>query len=506
MSEIRELPSGWVATLLSEVGVLYCGQSPSVADVNRHGEGTAYVTGPEMWDGSTLKVDKWTTNPKRLVPDGCIFITVKGAGVGTLFAGVACAIGRDVYAYKPAQSLCRIFVEHSLRYNIAQILRHAKGDIPGLSKDHILGHLTSFPPRNEQVRIVSKIEELFSDLDAGVAALKRAKANLKRYRASVLKSAVEGKLTEQWRAKHPAKEPASALLARILLERRQKWEADQLAKFAAAKKEPPKNWRDKYVEPTPPDTTGLPELPEGWCWASVEQLGDVQLGRQRSPKNRSNEFPTKYIRAANLTENGLDLSDVMDMEFQPHELETYRLHPGDVLLSEASGSPDQVGKPVVWNGEIEDCCFQNTVIRLRPVGMPSDYALTVFRHYYRSKLFAKVSAGVGINHLSAGKFSALPFPLSPLIEQTQIVTEVDEHLSQIDAAEKQIEHGLLRAARLRQSILKRAFEGKLVPQDPKDESASALLERLRASRTIHEGSGNRPSSSIRRSKSRGKKS
>ena len=110
MSEICELPSGWVATSLSEVGILYCGQSPSVADVNRHGEGTAYVTGPEMWDGSTLKVDKWTTNPKRLVPDGCIFITVKGAGVGTLFAGVACAIGRDVYAYKPAQSLCRIFV------------------------------------------------------------------------------------------------------------------------------------------------------------------------------------------------------------------------------------------------------------------------------------------------------------------------------------------------------------------------------------------------------------
>ncbi len=258
-------------------------------------------------------------------------------------------------------------------------------------------------PTNEQARIVTKIEELFSDLDAGVAALKRAKANLKRYRAAVLKAAVEGQLTAEWRAARSSAfrrsgldengedrlkpelrtvgESGTELLARILKERRQKWEANQLAKFAAAKKEPPKNWREKYVEPTPPDTTGLPQLPAGWCWTSVEQLGNVQLGRQRSPKNRSDKFPTKYIRAANITEAGLALDDVLDMEFQPKELESYRLHRGDILLSEASGSPDQVGKPVVWNGEIEDCCFQNTVIRLRPEGMPSEYPLTVFRYF-----------------------------------------------------------------------------------------------------------------------------
>src|SRR5260221_2762486 len=348
----------------------------------------------------------------------------------------------------------------------------------GINTTDLLGMPVAVPPRTAQHRIVAKIEELFSDLDAGVAALERAKANLKRYRAAVLKAAVEGKLTEQWRAEHPNTEPASKLLARILAGRRKKWEADQLARFGAAGKPPARDWREKLVEPSPPDTVGLPELPEGWCWASVEQLGQVQLGRQRSPKNRSNKFPTKYIRAANITELGLNFTDVLDMEFRPSELETYRLYAGDILLSEASGSPDQVGKPVVWNGEIEDCCFQNTVIRLRPTGMPFDFPLTVFRHFYMNKLFAKVAAGVGINHLSASKFSALPFPLLPLAEQKEIAANVEARLSTIAESVRQIEVSLLRAARLRQSILKQAFERKLVPQDPHDEPARVQLDRI----------------------------
>jgi type I restriction enzyme S subunit len=108
-------------------------------------------------------------------------------------------------------------------------------------------------PFNEQRRIVKKIEELFSKLDAGVAALERVKANLKRYRAAVLKSAVVGKLTAEWRAKHPDTEPASKLLERILKERRRKWEDAQLAKYATAGKEPPKGWREKYKEPAGPN-------------------------------------------------------------------------------------------------------------------------------------------------------------------------------------------------------------------------------------------------------------
>lgn len=142
-------------------------------------------------------------------------------------------------------------------------------------------------PPAEQTRIMSKIDELFSDLDAGVTALERARANLKRYRAAVLKAAVEGRLTAAWRKAHPAAEPASKLLARILAERRKKWEAAQLAKFAAQSKAPPKGWKDKYPEPAQPDTTNLPELPDGWCWSNLGQCFHVAVGATPSRNEAS---------------------------------------------------------------------------------------------------------------------------------------------------------------------------------------------------------------------------
>jgi len=123
----------------------------------------------------------------------------------------------------------------------------------------------ALPPLPEQHRIVAKIEELFTKLDAGVESLKRAQALLKQYKHAVLKAAVEGKLTEKWREEHKDEvEPASALVKRILKERREKWEAEHPGK--------------KYKEPEEPHTEGLPELPEGWCWVTVAQLADVQTG------------------------------------------------------------------------------------------------------------------------------------------------------------------------------------------------------------------------------------
>jgi type I restriction enzyme S subunit len=174
------------------------------------------------------------------------------------------------------------------------------------------------------------------------------------------------------------------------------------------------------------------------------------------------------------------------MEFEPHELERYLLRDGDIVLSEASGSPDQVGKPAIWREQIPDCCFQNTVIRLRGLNLSSEYLLIVFKSFYFNSLFARVAAGVGINHLSANKFCAIAAPLAPLLEQDYIITTFDYHISIADKLEAIIEVNLKRAERLRQSILKKAFEGKLVPQDPTDEPADKLLERIKAEKAKRE--------------------
>jgi type I restriction enzyme, S subunit len=156
------------------------------------------------------------------------------------------------------------------------------------------------PPLMEQERIASAVDELLSDLDAGVAALEGARDKLKLYRASLLKAAVEGALTAEWRMLHPDVEPATELLKRILNERRRRWEEDQLERFKAKSQEPPNNWIARYKEPVRPDLRSLPFLPEGWCWASCDQIGETQGGLQKSPSRtpRENHFPYLSCKCA----------------------------------------------------------------------------------------------------------------------------------------------------------------------------------------------------------------
>lgn len=334
---------------------------------------------------------------------------------------------------------------------------------------------------NEQRRIVAKIEELFSDLDAGVAALERAKANLKRYRASVLKAAVEGKLTEAWRAEHPHTEPASKLLERILAERRQKWEADQLAKFAAAGKQPPKNWRDKYVEPTPPDTTGLPGLPKGWCWASVEQLLVESTCNGISIKGSDSPPGIPALRLNAMTQNGFDYEERRYIPISDELASELAVRRGDMFVSRGNGSLHLVGRSVIAQEPPGIIVFPDTMIRLRLCDLGSLRELVNLvwaSRLIRGQIEKKARTTAGIYKISQSDVEQFMIPVPPLFEQQQIVALIAALLSNCNLSEVAVDHSLRRASRLRQSILKQAFEGKLVPQDPTDEPASALLQRL----------------------------
>jgi type I restriction enzyme S subunit len=337
-------------------------------------------------------------------------------------------------------------------------------------------------PINEQRRIVAKIDELFSDLDAAVAALERVRAKLKRYRAAVLQAAVTGKLTEEWRAKHPDTEPASKLLDRVLAERRRKWEENQLAKFAAAGKTPPKGWREKYVEPAFPDTVGLPELPHGWCWAMVGQVSEfVRYGS--SAKASEDTVGVPVLRMGNIQDGSIDAGDLKYLPWNHAEFPDLLLRDGDLLFNRTN-SAELVGKSAVYHGNPNPCSYASYLIGVRMVrGCNPEFVGYYLNSWYgRAWIASVVSQQVGQANVNGTKLQALALPLPPQAEQGQVVAEVELRVSNATATGIQIENDLRRAVRLRQAILKRAFDGKLVPQDPADEPAEQLLQRIRAAR------------------------
>ena len=214
----------------------------------------------------------------------------------------------------------------------------------------------------------------------------------------------------------------------------------------------------------------------------LSSVADVRLGRQRSPKNHTGPNMRPYLRAANVTWSGLDLSDVKEMHFTPDEVSTYRLEPGDLLVAEASGSQSEVGKTVIWKGQIEDCCFQNTLLRVRSRGPLPEFLAVILQYSALSGAFGRASPGVGIHHLGAARLTPWPIPVPPLEEQRRIVARVEEQLAAVDALRAAIERAQRRSATLRRAVLERAFRGELVPQDPSDEPAATLLTRIRAER------------------------
>lgn len=317
---------------------------------------------------------------------------------------------------------------------------------PAVRPKDIRAYEIPHPPLDEQERIVAEIEKQFSRLDEAVANLKRVKANLKRYKAAVLKAAVEGRLVETEaevaRREGRSYETGAQLLQRILETRRSQWQG-----------------KGKYKEPAVPDTTNLPELPEGWVWASVGSLGDVIGGLTKNPKRSALPRKLPYLRVANVYANELRLDEITEIGVEESELEKLLVKKNDLLIVEGNGSPDQIGRLAIWDGSISPCVHQNHLIKVRlPVECLPKWAVSWLlspegRHHIRDV----ASSTSGLYTLSVGKISTLPVPLPPIAEQHRIIAEIERRLSIIRETETQVDANLQRAKRLRQSILSRAF-------------------------------------------------
>lgn len=361
-----------------------------------------------------------------------------------------CCFQNTLIRVRLTEGLLPDFYEHFFRHE-AMSRRFAHGSrgvgIHHLGAATLSNWWTPIPPTAEQERILAAIEEAFSLLNAGETALHNTRTRLKRIRESVLTAAVTGQLVPQ----DPTDTPADKRLADL-----------GVVSLSDA---------------------GL-QLPESWCSVALGDVTSIGGGIQKQPKRRPSQNPVPFLRVANVGRGSLDLTEVHDIEVFDGELDRYGLQVGDLLVVEGNGSPDQIGRAAVWDGQIAPCVHQNHLIRVRPGPAVDAGYLGVYWNSPEAaaRVQAVASSTSGLHTLSTGKLKGLPVALPPLEEQSRIVAEVERQFSFIEAAERAVDAALARSAGLRRSVLKAAFEGRLVEQDPSDEPASVLLERIAAAR------------------------
>ena len=369
-----------------------------------------------------------------------------------------------------------------------------EGDRPRVKFDALGKFQIDLPPKSEQTRIVAKLEELLSDLDAGVTELKAAQKKLTQYRQSLLKAAVDGSLTAEWRKNNPPTETGAQLLERILKERRARWEEKQLVKFKEQGKTPPKDWQKKHPEPVPPNTTDLSALPTSWAWASLDQSAAERLiGLDRGQEQQSSSAAFGYIKMNNVSMNGhVDVKNITRVNATQEEVDKYAVALNDVLFN-TRNSLELVGKTGLVSDLDGVTLYNNNLMRLRFDGVlkPAFACFQMCGPEFRARLERVKKATTSVAAVYAKDLFPLAIAVPPIAEQTEILRILDLAMAAIDAQQLSIERSFKQAAAQRQNILRAAFAGELVPQDPNDEPASVLLERIRAERAAQPKPKNR---------------
>ncbi|SMH58576.1 restriction endonuclease subunit S [Azospirillum agricola] len=455
----RELPSTWawcefrdVANVASDlVDPQLTPDAPHVAPNH-----VSSWTG-ELIEKSTVRNDAVTSPKHRFRTGQIVYSKIRPYLAKAIFADFDGLCSADMY---PIES--RINARFLLRWMLTKEFTDAAAQsqgrtvLPKINQESLQKLPVPVPPLPEQRRIVEKIEALTARSRRAREALDSLPALIDRYRQSILAAAFRGNLTADWRTAHPESETADGLLHRIGI----------------------------AVTEVDPEDRPL-ELPPSWRWARLVDIADVKGGLAKGKKRTDGVAlrPVPYLRVANVQRGYLDISEVKEIEASQNEIEQLRLLEGDILFNEG-GDRDKLGRGWVWSGEIETCIHQNHVFRARLRSSElNPFLISHFGNTFGQSYFSgNGTQSVNLASISLSKLKAFPVPVIPPAEQVELYTRVQEALRRVEVFHAAWFAASERLPSLDQSILAKAFRGELVPQDPNDEPASVLLERIHTER------------------------
>jgi type I restriction enzyme S subunit len=467
-----QLPRGWVWSKIGEVCTLVNGRAFKPSEWSSKGLPIIRIQNLNNPDAEFNYCD-FTVEQKYYVDYGQLLFAWSGTPETSFGAHIwrrgKAVLNQHIFKVEiDERFIDKSFFMHLINYNVTEYIRKAHGTagLAHITKGKFEDSFVAIPPFNEQRRIVARLEELFTRLDAGVEGLRKVKAQLKRYRQAVLKYAFEGKLTEEWRKTHKDQlEPATKLLERIKQERRGRLGT-------------------KYKEPPPIDVSGLQELPESWIWTRVGEISDI-IHYGYTASSTTEPIGPKMLRITDIQADTVNWNDAPYCKIDDDTKQKYVLREGDLVFARTGAT---VGKSYLIRGNIPEAVFASYLIR---IVLSKNVKKEFVYNFFHSPLYwlqiRKQQLGIGQPNVNSQILARIVLPLPSFPEQERIVEEIDSRLSVAEEIQKTLDRSVKESERLRQSILNKAFTGKLVPQDSSDEPADKLLERIKAERPKSKG-------------------